>query len=170
MSGPQIYQNGVFRKIVRFSVALAFSAAPIFVSAQGNSISETTQMKNLELADISSMRWKSRVILVSEPETAKEVFEEFKANELDINDRDINWFVRDGETITTNFDSNVKLSESFRENVFSRYFNSDRSAVVLIGKDGGVKVRADQLDLGALFATIDVMPMRLQEIKRNDPD
>ncbi|WBA40270.1 DUF4174 domain-containing protein [Hymenobacter canadensis] len=40
-------------------------------------------------------------------------------------------------------------------------------AVVLIGKDGGVKKRATQpLTPASLFATIDAMPMRQQEMRR----
>lgn len=40
-------------------------------------------------------------------------------------------------------------------------------AVVLIGKDGGVKTRATQpLPPARLFATIDAMPMRQQEMRR----
>jgi hypothetical protein len=36
---------------------------------------------------------------------------------------------------------------------------------LLIGKDGGIKARADDLDLAALFERIDAMPMRRREME-----
>ncbi len=43
---------------------------------------------------------------------------------------------------------------------------SEKLTVVLIGKDGGVKlVREGRVDLEAIFARIDAMPMRQQEMR-----
>ncbi|MEQ8965577.1 MAG: DUF4174 domain-containing protein [Azospirillaceae bacterium] len=46
---------------------------------------------------------------------------------------------------------------------------ADAFRVVLIGKDGGVKLRADApLALDRLYATIDAMPMRRREMREQD--
>lgn len=45
----------------------------------------------------------------------------------------------------------------------------DERAVLLIGKDGGVKLRRDTaVDPHALFALIDTMPMRRREMREDD--
>lgn len=36
---------------------------------------------------------------------------------------------------------------------------------MIIGRDGGVKARYESLDLDAVFAVIDTMPMRIQEMR-----
>jgi hypothetical protein len=47
------------------------------------------------------------------------------------------------------------------------HIEADRFTVVLIGKDGGEKVRATQpIRPGELFATIDAMPMRQDEMRQ----
>ena len=38
--------------------------------------------------------------------------------------------------------------------------------VILIGKDGGLKLRLDNLDIPILFSVIDAMPMRQNEMQR----
>ncbi len=46
--------------------------------------------------------------------------------------------------------------------------DTDRYVAVLVGKDGFEKLRAGQPILNeTLFATIDAMPMRRQEMRRN---
>ena len=46
-----------------------------------------------------------------------------------------------------------------------RFFSRSDAAVFLIGKDGGLKASARQLDLPALFARVDAMPMRRREME-----
>jgi hypothetical protein len=41
-------------------------------------------------------------------------------------------------------------------------------AMLLIGKDGGVKSREPSLDLDAIFGRIDAMPMRIREMRSAD--
>lgn len=43
-------------------------------------------------------------------------------------------------------------------------YNADYSRVVYIGKDGGIKLRADQLNLKDVFSLTDAMPMRQREM------
>lgn len=48
--------------------------------------------------------------------------------------------------------------------------SAGRFAVVLVGKDGGVKQRwTEPVDAGEIFATIDAMPMRQREMRSKKP-
>ena len=47
---------------------------------------------------------------------------------------------------------------------------SDKGVLVLVGKDGGSKLaQRDPVDLRAVYAEIDGMPMRQNEVKRSPP-
>jgi hypothetical protein len=56
--------------------------------------------------------------------------------------------------------------------VFRQYYGvkPGEATILLIGKDGGVKLRRETEILGCreLFATIDVMPMRRREMREQD--
>ena len=120
-----------------------------------------------ELTDLDSLRWKNRVILVfaREPLASRAVSNlgDFAAG---IEERDIAWFVLDEGTLRSNYEGT--LSETLHEQLLNSYFTPAPSdtAVLLIGKDGGVKSRSSDLDLEATFGLIDQMPMRRQEMRR----
>ena len=52
-------------------------------------------------------------------------------------------------------------------NRFLKFRENEPSRVLLIGKDGGVKLRGDELDVQRIFDLIDTMPMRIREMKNN---
>lgn len=54
------------------------------------------------------------------------------------------------------------------EEIYRKYgVDSDKSMVMLIGKDGQAKVQQDHIfEATALFGVIDAMPMRREEMKR----
>lgn len=116
---------------------------------------------------LKSFRWDYRLILISAPATeAKERVAELKAAQAGIDERHVLWFVFDGQSVITNY--RQPLGEGFRAAVLERYFKEVdpvSTALRLVGKDGGIKERAGQLDLAQLFARIDSMPMRQSEIK-----
>lgn len=118
------------------------------------------------LATLESLRWANRIFLVygSAPGTdhAVDQLESFAA---EIDDRQIAWFVLGDGRVRTNFEG--PMDPSFEEHLKARYFNPEPNgrAVVLIGKDGEVKSRLRDLDLDRLFAQIDSMPMRQQEMR-----
>lgn len=80
-----------------------------------------------------------------------------------IEERDLLWFVFQGDAMFTNSPRAVApgLSKVLRSRL-----GASRSDVVLIGKDGGVKLTSDALDLPSIFARIDAMPMRQREIRQ----
>ena len=118
------------------------------------------------LTTLESLRWANRIFLIygSSPGTdhAVDKLESF-ASEID--DRQIAWFVLGDGRVRTNYEG--PIDPSFEKHLKARYYSPEPDApvVVLIGKDGGVKSRLPDLDLDRLFAQIDSMPMRQQEMR-----
>jgi hypothetical protein len=125
------------------------------------------------LTDLEDLRWKHRVILVfARGAKASNAEANLRALAPEIDERDIAWFVLDGPELHSNYRGT--LGAMLRERLEARYFTPVPSdtAVLLIGKDGGVKARSADLDLEATFGLIDQMPMRRREMQRraDDPD
>lgn len=112
------------------------------------------------LGDVSELIWRNRVILIKGSDAE---ITELQKRRSDIDERHIVWFVIDGQSLTTNYDQTIfdKLS-SFLE---TKYFTEEFSTV-LIGKDGGIKMTQNTLNLNHIFSLIDSMPMRIQEMKQ----
>ena len=112
------------------------------------------------LNNVSELLWKNRIIIVFSAEDG-EVSTLIKEAE-EINDRDIVWFVFKGDSVLTNYSG--KLSPVFQKRVSDK-FRSVAKRVILIGKDGGIKLKADVIDMRNIYAKIDSMPMRRREIR-----
>ena len=113
------------------------------------------------LTDLSSLQWKNRLVVVNDVQNEGRVLALFEKNTSEINNRDIVWFIFKGNQAFTNYPG--KLSEDFLDNTRERY-RVGQGEVVLIGKDGGAKSRLDRVDLETIFAEIDAMPMRQNEM------
>lgn len=109
------------------------------------------------LDDLKSLLWKNRIILIKLNRESEKLLETFKNNKAAIDDRDLLWFVYHRKGIETNYTG--QLSPEFGTTVFPQ-----QSKVTLIGKDGASKLHANSLDLKQIFALIDTMPMRRNEI------
>ena len=134
-------------------------------------VGESARAADTPLNDLDALRWSHRVILVFAPgpqaSRAAANLGDFAAG---IEDRDIVWFVLDGDTLRSNYHGT--LGDTLPEQLLERYF-SPRPAgtsVVLIGKDRGVKSRSADLDLEATFGLIDRMPMRRREMQRRQDE
>lgn len=122
---------------------------------------------------LEELRWKYRVILVFAQEpfasNARSNLEDFAAG---VEERDIAWFVLGDDELHSNYRGN--RSERLREQLVERFFTPKPTGtlVLLIGKDGTIKSRSEDLDLEATFDQIDQMPMRRAELQRqgDDPD
>jgi hypothetical protein len=123
-------------------------------NAQGKELSMVT--------DFTDLQWKSRVIIVDNVRNDGSVVALFEKNASEINNRDVIWFIFEGESTFTN--SPNELSEGLLIYARKRY-GSGQGKVVLIGKDGGIKSRSNRVDLNALFLKIDAMPMRQGEMR-----
>ncbi len=131
----------------RLPLLAALVAAPAFGS---------TALDNL-----TQLEWEHRIILVHTYEAKSDVLPLLEQAKLDIDDRDIVWFVVKGDALTTNYAGEV--SQQFTRQTIDEYF-SETSGVLLVGKDGGVKHYQPKLELEVIFDKIDAMPMRRYEM------
>ena len=119
------------------------------------------------LTDLDSLRWKHRVVLIdARGEDAGNARASLQAATAGVAERDILWFIiGDNGQVFTNHPRPV--DEAFGARMSERHFApSSAVRVVLIGKDGGVKSRSQDLDLEEIFGAIDRMPMRKREMRR----
>lgn len=116
------------------------------------------------LADLS---WQYRLIVVVDPEDVLGTVRQLQANTKSIAERDILWFVMSESRTISNLPTAVTTSMTASLRAMAQDLTS---TVLLIGKDGGVKSSTDVLKLTDLFALIDRMPMRRQEMQRQQGD
>lgn len=119
--------------------------------------------------DLKSYRWKNRLLLVFSPTASEPGFAAFDRSlaeqRLEVTDRDLIVF-----RIFEEGSSRVEQKPLAREDAqeLRRRFRvaSGRFSVILIGKDGGVKMkRESRVDPAEIFDRIDSMPMRRQEMR-----
>jgi hypothetical protein len=121
--------------------------------------------------DLKSYRWNSRLLLVFSPNNANryyETFEEELSNRhREIEDRDLIVF-RIFETQGSRL-ADRPLTPEDAEKLRRRFeVESDRFTVILIGKDGGLKMsRPGGVTPREVFDRIDSMPMRQREMREN---
>lgn len=119
--------------------------------------------------DIESLKWENRVLLVLSDSPLNNLFknqiQELHKDIKGLNERKLKVFQihKDFYRIGLELDSKIHKSE----NLYNNYHKEDSDLeVILIGLDGGVKLRQEELlTLESLFATIDEMPMRRREMK-----
>ena len=128
--------------------------------------------------DLSQFQWKNRLLFLFAPNRDHPFFDvlhkALTTQKADVADRDLAIFEILGSgpsSINTNY-LDPQTAQSLRDK-----FDIARSefTVILIGKDGGIKLnRQDQTRLEDLFALIDAMPMRQEEMRqkkrRGGPD
>lgn len=114
------------------------------------------------LANLSSLQWQNRIIVVNEVADAEQAVSLLEHNAAGVTDRDLIWLVFDGSETMTNYSG--PIAPELKANTQETY-RIKPGQVILVGKDGGVKDRLDQVDLEALFADIDAMPMRRNEMR-----
>ena len=119
--------------------------------------------------DLDTYRWKNRLLLVFAPTPSLPGFAAFDRDlarrTAEVSDRDVIVF-----RILEKAPSRVEekpLSSKEAEALRHRFsVKPGRFTVILIGKDGGVKmVREHDADLQEIFDRIDSMPMRQQEMR-----
>lgn len=116
------------------------------------------------LEDIAELRWENRVFVIHS-NSPQQVVEALNQKSYEIDDRHITWFVISKGELNTNYQGEV--SSSFSRTTLDTYFDSEYG-VVLIGKDGGIKHRQNELELSTLFNKIDAMPMRRSEMRSRE--
>ena len=121
----------------------------------------TGQDKDLKLEDL---KWQNRVLLFF-PGASEPSFDIKDSLSIEMEDRKLLLFVF-GDPIISNQSKTFSSIET--KQLQKRYrIDSQKSNWVLIGLDGGVKLRGEgELDMDLIFKTIDSMPMRASEKKR----
>lgn len=120
-------------------------------------------------ADLTKYQWKNRVLLLFSPAESHNPYMAFdrilSKRLVEVRDRDLIVF-RIFEKGTSRL-GNQTLAPEIGEGLRRRFkVKTDILTVVLIGKDGGVKlVREQKTDLQEIFDLIDSMPMRQQEMR-----
>jgi len=109
------------------------------------------------ISDLHALRWKQRVLVINEPSNVESLLGLLCNNAAALDERRLAWFVLHGSRVHSNVPA--ALSDELARNIRSQ-LDSGLNEVFLIGLDGGVKASTDQLDLEALYALIDAMPMR----------
>ncbi|EPR69265.1 hypothetical protein ADICYQ_1765 [Cyclobacterium qasimii M12-11B] len=120
---------------------------------------------------LSDLQWKKRVLLVFPSDHKAEEMDFNLTDELEVKlkDRDLIYFYF-GDSLISN--SAYSFDSDYQKKLKQLYqMGSKQHSYVLIGKDGSSKMKkeSDNIDWQTLFETIDAMPMRIKEIKRN-PD
>ncbi|BBY94553.1 hypothetical protein MGALJ_42220 [Mycobacterium gallinarum] len=121
--------------------------------------------------ELGDYRWERRPLLVFAPTDSDprvvETLGRIEASRCDFVSRDMvlglvvteGNSTLDGQAINADESQRLRDRHAIGENAFS---------VVLIGKDGGEKLRVNEVpDLSVIFAVIDGMPMRSREMNAN---
>lgn len=116
------------------------------------------------MKDIDIFEWEKRIILINSDNDLEGITAILDDADYEIRDRHIYWFILNKSKVVSNYAG--EIGKNFAINMRKKYFADGLGSVVLIGKDGGVKRRAEKLDLENLFALIDTMPMRQSEMAR----
>ena len=122
-------------------------------------------------AELSDYRWERRPLLLFAPTDNDprliETLSRIEASRCDFVDRDmvIGQVVTEGEST---LDGQVVNADESRRLARQYAIGEDTFSVLLIGKDGGEKLRVNEVpDLQAIYAVIDGMPMRSREMRAN---
>lgn len=154
------------RPALRTLILLWLAIGLLAVKEVGAGIDDNDSTGVDTLSTVDELKWRHRVILVWPEGDGRDEIGVLQAAEPEIADRHIVWFVFQPDSVATNYGSAIR--DGFAARTTARYRDGREEGVILVGKDGGVKERSAILDLDDLFALIDTMPMRRQEMKRGN--
>ncbi|KGK29554.1 hypothetical protein EL45_15025 [Cellulophaga sp. E6(2014)] len=114
--------------------------------------------------DISDFKWKNRVLLLidtaSNSKNIKQQIQAFEGQYSAFQERDIIYFI---STPKGSYDSDKQL---LNLSGLEKYHKKDFSGLILIGKDGGIKLKKPfVVPVKTIISLIDTMPMRKSEKK-----
>lgn len=119
------------------------------------------------MIDLETYTWKNRLLMIFSPSEEypryRDLTRELRDQHDEIIDRDLLIFriLERGKSRLGDSPIDETSSALLRDRLSARV---GKFTVVLIGKDGGEKLRrSDEVDLGEIFSLIDSMPMRQRE-------
>lgn len=119
--------------------------------------------------DLNDYRWQNRILLIYSEHSSDSVYSEqishFSEHQTGFDERDllvISIFAHEPSRF-----GEKEIDKNSTKQIAGRYFSDDPAfSFILIGKDGGVKLRSDELvSTQDLFGLIDSMPMRRNEMR-----
>ena len=120
--------------------------------------------------DLSQFQWKNRLLFLFAPNHNHPLFDGLQKSiatqQAEVADRDLVIFeiLESGTSRMDTSDLDPQVAQSLRDKFD---VSPGRFALVLVGKDGSVKLnRHEQTRLEDIFALIDAMPMRMQEMRQ----
>ncbi len=126
-----------------------------------------------EKDEIARFRWQNRILLVFSTTPALPAYQtlayDLTRNQDGVRERDLVVFFVFGDGASRLGEE--PLSDRQAENLRRRFdVRPDEFKVVLVGKDGLVKINSVAVSLRDLFAVIDAMPMRQREMRDRPSD
>jgi len=119
----------------------------------------------VDLQDLQQLQGYQRILLVDGRRLDKQGLHNLAQQNKAVSERHIVWFWLEDSGIRDNYAG--ALSLQVKQQIATLLLDSQ---VRLIGKDGGSKYQSDSLDLAQIFALIDSMPMRQQEMRKQTPN
>ena len=120
--------------------------------------------------DLSQFQWKNRLLFLFAPNRSHPLFDVLQKSiatqQAEVADRDLVIFeiLESGTSRMDTNDLDPQVAQSLRDKFD---VSPGRFAVILVGKDGGTKLnRQEQTQLEDIFALIDAMPMRMEEMRQ----
>jgi hypothetical protein len=120
--------------------------------------------------DLSQFQWKNRLLFLFAPNRSHPLFDALQKSiaieQAEVEDRDLVIFeiLESGSSSMDTRDLDSQVAQSLRDKFDVR---GDQFSVILVGKDGGIKLnRQEQTRLEDIFALIDTMPMRREEMRQ----
>jgi hypothetical protein len=120
--------------------------------------------------DLSQFQWKNRLLFLFAPNRSHPLFDALQKSlaiePAEVADRDLVIFeiLESGPSKMGMTDLDPQVAQSLRDKFDVR---RGKFAIILVGKDGGIKLnRQDETRLEEIFALIDTMPMRREEMRQ----
>ena len=120
--------------------------------------------------DLSQFQWKNRLLFLFAPNRSHPLFDVLQKSiatqQAEVTDRDLVIFeiLESGTSRMDTNDLDPQVAQSLRDKFD---VNPGQFALILVGKDGSVKLnRQEQTRLEDIFALIDAMPMRMEEMRQ----
>ena len=124
--------------------------------------------------DLTQFQWQNRLLLIFAPQDGDSFFQalnqEISAQQLEISDRDLVVFriFETGRSYMGKTQIKPRTAAALRDK-FAVPFGG--FTCILIGKDGGVILKQNaNIRLDEIFALIDAMPMRREEMRKKSQD
>ncbi len=119
--------------------------------------------------DLEDYQWKNRIILLKDNNLSSDLLQkqlmQFEVKKDELDERNVLVFCLIENTV---YDSKLVKTALKGKTLISQYALSDFKGLLLLGKDGGIKLKKEFIVKSSeIFKLIDGMPMRIIEMREN---